>query len=80
MSDIIDLNAERSKRDQPDPEFVRKDDFGRPLYTFLLSYEMAGSQWRAEIWAYSFEDAEARVQAMRESLKVDGQAYSTVPA
>jgi hypothetical protein len=80
MSDIIDLNAERSKRDQPDPEFVRKDDFGRPLYTFLLSYEMAGSQWCAEIWAYSFEDAEARVQAMRESLKVDGQAYSTVPA
>jgi hypothetical protein len=80
MSDIIDLNAERSKRDQPDPEFVRKDDFGRPLYTFLLSYEMGGSQWCAEIWAYSFEDAEARVAAMRESLKVDGQAYSTVPA
>jgi hypothetical protein len=77
---VTDLTAERNKREQPDPEFVRKDDFGRPLYTFLLSYEMDDSRWCAEIWAYSFEDAEARVAAMRESLKVDGQAFSTVPA
>lgn len=77
---VIDLGAERNRRAQPDPEFVRKDDYGRPLYTFLLSYEMDGSRWSTELWAYDFADAEARVAAMRESLKVDGQAFSTVPA
>jgi hypothetical protein len=76
----IDLAAERNKREQPDPEFVRKDEYGRPLFTFLLSYEMGGSQWATEIWAYDFDDAEARVAAMRESLKVDGKLFTTVPA
>jgi hypothetical protein len=76
----IDLAAERNKREAPDPEFVRKDDFGRMLYTFLLSYEMDGARWTNEVWAYSFEDAEARVAAMRANLKVDGQAFSVVPA
>ena len=78
--EIVDLTAERNRRSAPDPEFVRKDDFGRPLYTFLLSYEMDGKQWSTEVWAYSFEDADARVAAMRDSLKVDGQAYSCTPA
>lgn len=80
MTDVVDLTAERNRRAQPDPEFVRKDDFGRPLYTFLLSYEMDGSRWTIEVWAYSFEDAENRVAAMRETLNLDGQAYSAVPA
>lgn len=80
MSDVIDLNAERSKREQPDPDHVRHDDFGRPLYEFLLSYGMEDKQWSTTVWAYSFEDAENRVIAMRESLKVDGQAYGCIPA
>ena len=78
--DLIDLNAERAKREAPDPQFVRKDGFGRPLYTFLLSYEMDGSRWSTQLWAYSFEDAEAKVAAMRESLKVDGQLFEMAPA
>lgn len=78
--EIVDLTAERNRRAAPDPEFVRKDDYGRPLYTFLLSYEMDGKQWSTEVWAYDFADAEARVAGMRASLKIDGQAYSQVPA
>jgi hypothetical protein len=77
---IIDLGAERSKRDQPDPEFCHKDDFGRPMYTFLLSYQMDGSPYGWQVIAYDWADAEARVRAMRESLKVDGQLFSQVPA
>ena len=80
MTDVVDLTAERNKREAPDPEFVRKDDFGRPIYTFLLSYEMDGSQWSTEVWAYSYEDAQNRVAAMRDSLKVDGQAFGRIPA
>lgn len=81
MADVIvDLTTERNRRAAPDPEFVRNDDYGRPLYTFLLSYEMDGKQWSTEVWAYDFADADARVAAMRASLKVDGQAFGCIPA
>jgi len=78
--EIIDLNAERNKRAEPDPEFVRHDDYGRPLYHFGLQYEMDGKRWAAEIWAYDFADAEARVTAMRESLTLLGQTFEMIPA
>lgn len=80
MTDIIDLNERRNAADKPDGDFVRKDDYGRPLFFFLLDYEMDGGHWGAEIWAYSAEDAEARVLAMRGSLTVMGQVFTTVPA
>jgi hypothetical protein len=77
--DVIDLNAEREKRDGPDPEFIRRDDFGRPMYLFGLDYAFHGKEWMIELWAYSFEDAEARVEAMRSSLRVMAQKYAEVP-
>lgn len=77
--DVIDLNAERSKREQPDQEFVRQDEYGRPLYHFGLQYEMDGSVWSTAVWAYDFEDADKRCAAMRESLKVLGKTYSHIP-
>jgi len=80
MSDIIDLNDRRNEREQPDPEFVMRDDFGRPMYTFTLSYDMDGSLWLIHLWAYSHDDAERRVEAMRQSLKCDGQVYAVYPA
>lgn len=80
MTEPIDLAAERDKREQPDPQFVRQDDYGRKLFLFLLSYEMGGSRWCAEVWAYDFDDAATRVAAMRGSLTLDGQAFETVPA
>lgn len=80
MSDVIDLTAERNRRDGPDPEFIRRDDFGRALYLYGLDYEYGGKEWMTELWAYSFEDAEARVQGMRLSLKVMGQKHSETPA
>lgn len=80
MDEIIDLSAERNKRAEPDPQFVRQDDYGRKLYTFLLSYEMDGKQWATELWAYDEADAQARVDAMRQSLTVDGKLFGEVPA
>ena len=68
-------------RDERHPvPFVRQDDYGRRLYTFLLSYCIDGKQWSTEVWAYDFADAEARVAAMRESLRVDGQLFERFPA
>ncbi len=80
MTDIIDLNERRNAAERPDAEFVRKDDFGRPLYHYGLSYDFEGGSWSAEIWAYSMEDAKARVGAMRDSLTLLGQTYSVLPA
>lgn len=80
MDEIVDLNAERNKRAQPDPEFVKHDDYGRPMYHFGLGYEFEGSEWSCHIWAYSMEDAEARIAAMRASLRLFGQTFSMIPA
>jgi hypothetical protein len=79
MSDgIVDLNAERSKRERPDPEFIMKDDFGREMFRFSLSYEMDGKQWATSVWAYDFEDAQKRVDGMRATLTLDGQLFTSV--
>lgn len=75
----IDLAAERDKRNGPESDHVRRDGFGRPLFRYALSYQMGDSSWCTHVWAYSMEDAADRVAAMRSSLTLDGQVYSTVP-
>jgi hypothetical protein len=80
MTEPTDLTDYRNKRAAPDPEFVMTDDFGRPMFAYLLSYDFNGGSWNIKLWAYSMEDAEARIQAMRESLTLDGQMFTTVPA
>lgn len=54
MMDIVNLNQARAARERPDPEHVIKDQFGRPMYRFALSYQMDGKTWGTEVWAYSF--------------------------
>ena len=78
MGELFDLNQARTAREQPDPEHVQRDQFGRPMYRFALAYEMGGKTWGADVWAYSFEDAERRVAAMRASLSVTGQVHAEV--
>jgi hypothetical protein len=77
---VIDLTARRNAAAQPDAEFVRQDEYGRPLYCFLLSYEMDGSRYSTEVWAYDEAEAKRRVEAMRASLTYDGQLFECVPA
>jgi hypothetical protein len=70
---IIDFKSRRSARQQPDPRFVEYDDNRRGMLHYKLSYFMDGKEWAVEIWAYSWEDAEARVGAMHNSLCLRGQ-------
>lgn len=77
---IVNLGLERAKREAPDPDFVRRDDFGREMYLFLLEYQFENGAWSTQLWAYSMEDAQARVDAMRESLALRGQAFASFPA
>jgi hypothetical protein len=75
---IIDLNSEREKRDGPDAEFVFRDDMGVKWSTFSISYQTENGEFSVHIWATSMEDAEARVAALRETAKLDGQVYHQV--
>lgn len=75
---VVDLSRVRAARERPDREHIRRDDYGRPMYRYALSYEMDGKDWCTEVWAYSFEDAEARVAAMARTLVVQGQIHAEV--
>lgn len=75
---VIDLDRVRAARELPDAEHIQQDQFGRPMYRFALTYEMEGKVWGSEVWAYSFEDAERRVSAMRASLSVTGQVQTEI--
>lgn len=78
-TDVIDFESERTRRTGPDAEFVTCDDFGRKLYCFSLEYEMDGAEYGAHIWAYDMDDAMRRVDAMRQSLRYEGQIYRRIP-
>jgi len=80
MTDIIDLSTERNARERPSPDYIRKDDYGREMGLFSLEYWMDDAEWTINLWAYSFDDAEKRVSAMRESLQVSGQIHEVIPA
>lgn len=75
MSDPIDLSAVRNQRTAPDAEFVKRDDFGRQMQVYLIQYTMDGEDWGGvQVWAYSMDDAQRRVQALRASATLLGQA------
>lgn len=77
---IINFDKIRETREWPDAQFVRKDENGQAMYLFALEYKIGTSMWSAQIWAYSFEDAEMRVKAMRKSLTVCGQLHASIRA
>jgi len=80
MDEPIDLNAERNKRAQPDPEFVTTDEYGRKFYKFGADYHFNGHDYGIHFWAADQAEAEARVKAMRESLVCIGQVMGIIPA
>ena len=77
---IIFLSQVRNDRERPDAALIKCDDYGREMFLYKLNYEFEGGYWAAELWAYSAEDCESRVAAMRESLRNMGQIYAVIPA
>ncbi|MDX3924973.1 MAG: hypothetical protein QHC90_04080 [Shinella sp.] len=77
---VVDLSRARSDQDRPDADLIRYDDRGREMRTYVLDYEMDGSTWGATILAYSMEDAQKRVDAMRKSLSLRGELHAVIPA
>jgi len=78
MGKVVDLVARLAAANAPDADCVRQDQDGRPLYRYALEYRMGDASWSAELWAYSFDDAEQRVAAMRDSLVVLGQLKAVI--
>ena len=72
--DVIDLNAEREKRDGPDPQFVIEQDGGK-WYNYCASYRDGNSEFSIAFWATDMDDARRRVALIRQNLKLDGQLY-----
>lgn len=73
---IISLADEIERRTGPDPEHVQYDRFMRAMYRFSVSFDMpGGSVWSFDIWAYDSADAEARLAAIRQNGRIDGQVY-----
>ncbi len=76
MGDVIKFEVGAPKEEKPDSDFVRYDEDGRPLYYFMIGYSMAGSSWSCRVWAYSMEDAQSRLNAIRVNGTIMGQAFS----
>lgn len=79
MPDVIDLSAERDRRNGPDEQFVCFDPAGRKMFSFLAEYAIEGGTFAINFFAYDFADAEQRVAEMRSSLVLAGQIYAEVP-
>ncbi len=77
---IISFDDAKRPDASPSPDLISFDENGRELRTYALSYEFEGSHWSTTIMAYSFDDAERRVQAMRQSLDLRGELHAVIPA
>lgn len=75
--DVIDLTEERERRTGPDSQFVQVID-GVKWFKYAASYTTGDGSFSITFWATGFDDANSRVAAMRELLKLDGQLYSEV--
>lgn len=78
MTSIISLTAERTKRDAPDADCIRSDSTGNQMQIYALEYRFNDRRCEAEIWAYSMQDAQSRVAAVRDSLTLIGQTVAVV--
>lgn len=80
MSEVVNLDDARSRREQPDPSFVSADRWGRPLYLFSASYSYDGltgpSNWTFEFWAYDWSDAQKRLDSIKAGAVIEGQVYT----
>lgn len=70
-------------RQCPEPEHVSCDQWGRPMFRFAVEYPHMATPtggvrvWTATIWAYDQEDAEARLDAVRNAGQLAGQVLET---
>ena len=72
------LKHPNMSRLEPDPDCVTRDEAGRPLFRYCCDYRLFGRGFTFTLWAYDFDDAEARLDAIRQSGHIAGQVLSEV--
>jgi hypothetical protein len=75
--DIIDLDIERVKRMNPEPEFMKVID-GEQWFLFSASYTDGIHFSNILFWAVNTEEALARINLMRDNLTLDGQIFASM--
>lgn len=75
MSNIVDLQAERDKRDPPAASTVTTDTEGRAMFKYSISYRVDGREFSTSFFAYDLDDAYHRCNCMVATLQLDGQLY-----
>lgn len=76
---MVDLNAERERRNSPDAAFIYVDEKGVQWFKFTCEFECDDSKWGFEIWALDHQDAMRRVEALKASASVKGKLYHEIP-
>lgn len=78
MADVLSFTEALERRDGPDVEHVWRDGSGVKWFRFAFSYDFEGREFVVEVWARDRGDADARLEALRATGRVDGQVYATV--
>lgn len=65
---------------QPDAAFVRRDEYGRPIYCYIIEYQHQGGTYGLDFWAYSDAEAMDHVLSMIATMTFVGQKFGEYPA
>lgn len=68
------------RKETPDADCIWTDEHGVEWFKFTCEYQYEGSRWGFEVWARSFEDAQARLGSIGCTGIVNGQLFAQIAA
>lgn len=74
---IVDLQQVKDQREGPDADCLLRDQWGRPMGIFGVAYKVGDRLFSFKIEAYSEEDAERHIDAIRQGVEFLGQLSRT---
>lgn len=88
MSEVIPfpgVRYERRDQDKPDPGFTCTDEDGRIMGLFAIDFLVNDPEtgdereFSVSVWAYDREDAERRLDCLKQTGRLAGQIMGEVP-
>jgi hypothetical protein len=85
VTDIFDISKIRQQRQAeadgvPDPDCVRHDEYGRPLYCYIIEYHHQGATYSLDLWCYSEAEAIDHMLSIAAGASYVGQKLGIIPA
>jgi len=78
-ADIIDISAEREKKNGPDIKHVYIDASGVKWFEYACEFNFGNKEYAFNLWATSIDDCEERLDAIKKSGAVSGQILCEQP-